>query len=414
MDRDTLSEYGWIVVVLIIISLVFAGIPALNSTITRGANNYVSSYFGDKGDEGASLASPSLILQVNELVITENSPETEEYVIFAGTEKLGTITAGHPTTRYDLSGLPDGSHKITVIGKSSTVGDSSGSVIYYHKNSGELSILAAPFLSIDGTSLIIETGDARIEKYVITLDGTDFSTVDAKYPKTTVDISSVAGGRFKVESQALGYESANSSISYNINSVTLRITKYIPDLNSSETAIDKAGIKWVPSTGVPYIATVDDQTCDKRAYVVVKRVSDDTVVGEGYEPYSNSNGSFEVTVNNLPDGEFTISIYKNCYFPYDNVATVTLSEANSDATINDVKIFAGDTPAGTTDEFCRIGSGKVDIDDNIVVMRSFDPEASAFLIGSVDINEDGITSGDVESKIIEATFGKSASDIYSE
>lgn len=210
-------------------------------------------------------------------------------------------------------------------------------------------------------------------------------------------------------------DTSTSDIPTKTGSVTLDITKYLPDLSEDHTgAITVAEHYWVPSTNIPYLYTYEQtgKVYDKRAQVIVKKVSDGTVVGTGYEPYSNSNGNFQVTVNGLPlNEELTVSVYKNCYFQYENITTFTLTDNSLTYNVPSINIYAGDTPSSdATDLDYKTGDGVINVDDYVRILRANADEAVLLKI-LIDIDEDG-TVNETETNMNKAIYELKLSDLY--
>lgn len=167
-------------------------------------------------------------------------------------------------------------------------------------------------------------------------------------------------------------------------------------------------------TNIPYLYTYEQtgKVYDKRAQVIVKKVSDGTVVGTGYEPYSNSNGNFQVTVNGLPlNEELTVSVYKNCYFQYENITTFTLTDNNLTYNVPSINIYAGDTPSSdATDLDYKTGDGVINVDDYVRILRANADEAVLLKI-LIDIDEDG-TVNETETNMNKAIYELKLSDLY--
>ena len=45
MDENTMTEYGWIVIVLIVITVVFASVPVISNSVKEKAVAQISSHF---------------------------------------------------------------------------------------------------------------------------------------------------------------------------------------------------------------------------------------------------------------------------------------------------------------------------------------------------------------------------------
>lgn len=166
MDKKTLSNYGWLVVVIIIIAILISTATPFASVIKGKFQNTVLSFketgegaldnmgaatnFGDisnggsgGGGEGGStealqVQTPVLSLMGDVLSITDSSNTAESYDIYNGTTVIGTIQAADLETTYDLSGLEDGVYQIGVVGKCDGMSDSEMAVISYTKSSGTL------------------------------------------------------------------------------------------------------------------------------------------------------------------------------------------------------------------------------------------------------------------------------------
>lgn len=168
MDKQTFSEYGWIVISLILVAVFVIACPAVMLNVSDTLGKQSDSL--TKTENQGGLEPPSLLLANDKLKITEGSPDTVSYVVTINNENKETITAIHPETPYDLSHLPCGTHKLSVIAKDAEDNESSD-VFTYYVNSKKNSISETHYITdsaYGGIDEIVAIG-ATDPNYVIAL-----------------------------------------------------------------------------------------------------------------------------------------------------------------------------------------------------------------------------------------------------
>lgn len=130
MDKNTLSEFGWIVIAIIIIAAIILLAPILNRLTSDGANKYIDQFFGVEKEQ---LKAPDLSFDYENLIITAKSAETKTYDLYIDGEYVEEIKADHPSTYYDLTHLTAGDHPISVVAKAKGYKNSPAAAATAHK-----------------------------------------------------------------------------------------------------------------------------------------------------------------------------------------------------------------------------------------------------------------------------------------
>lgn len=130
MDKNTLSEFGWIVIAIIIIAAIILLAPILNRLTSDGANKYIDQFFGVEKEQ---LKAPDLSFDYENLIITAKSAETKTYDLYIDGEYVEEIKADHPSTYYNLTHLTAGDHPISVVAKAKGYKNSPAAAATAHK-----------------------------------------------------------------------------------------------------------------------------------------------------------------------------------------------------------------------------------------------------------------------------------------
>lgn len=159
MDRNTLSQYGWVVIVIIIIAILIgtatpfgsilkASVQNIGTGLINVGNNLLDEALQDgniNGDgsessdsgERETVSAPELGIHGVILVISNAEQDAESYLIYRNDELIAEISSSGAETKYGLSALPKESSQISVIGKADGKKDSEKSTIQF-ENTGNL------------------------------------------------------------------------------------------------------------------------------------------------------------------------------------------------------------------------------------------------------------------------------------
>lgn len=192
MDKNTLSEFGWIVVVVIMLAIIIPTVPILSRIMTDSADSYVEKYFGTSESANKKLPAPVLKIQSGNLVITDASSDATEYDIFINYALRDTISAARPNTEYALPSLGPGSHSIAVVAKAEGKTDSKASPITYNVP------LQVPELTIDAKVLTITDSSLGAESFDIYINYLLADTVSSAGENTGYDLSGLSAGEYEI------------------------------------------------------------------------------------------------------------------------------------------------------------------------------------------------------------------------
>ena len=152
MDKKSLSNYGWIVVCIIVIAILIGMATPFASTIRKNVTGAVDNLqevgggaletiggadsFNDvQGDswtgQGVQLTAPVVNISGNRLVIAEASGRAEEFLVYSGDKLLATIPVTYPETHFDLSEVDVTSQEVRVAAKASGYVTSSYAAVLY-------------------------------------------------------------------------------------------------------------------------------------------------------------------------------------------------------------------------------------------------------------------------------------------
>ena len=154
MDKESLSNYGWVVICIIIIAILIGMATPFASTIRKNVTGTVGGLqdvgngvldtmgkaesFDDVTGEnwsgqGVKLPAPTLKVSGDNLVITDTAGKATEYVIYQNGELLATVTATPPETTYTLPALESGSYELRAKSVAAGYGDSDYASVTFEK-----------------------------------------------------------------------------------------------------------------------------------------------------------------------------------------------------------------------------------------------------------------------------------------
>lgn len=103
MDKNSLSEYGWIIIVILLLSFMLAFVSVIMPNINKTSHDVVEYYFPeDKTPAKPQLSPPSLSVSGDTLTIVDATELAEQYEIHINGVYVDIISATHPSTSYEL------------------------------------------------------------------------------------------------------------------------------------------------------------------------------------------------------------------------------------------------------------------------------------------------------------------------
>ena len=312
MDKNTLSEYGWIIIVVIILAILIAFAVPFGNFVVTNINSNVDSLFQLFDDDQPVVASEH-VHNFNQAIISNKymavpgtcrDKNAYYYSCSCGETGAGTFYGerdpvnhvGETKINYALSDKSQ--HTATVICKSCTGIINSCLEMHEYASSGICTkcgyarTLTSPSITIEGDILTITDAQNEVE-YEIYADGALKTAVDSKI----VDLSSLDFdyGEYDiaVKAKANGYNTSAES-----NSVTYVVEKSIFGLYESGTGYTKQLKSWDELVDEGIVTANGAVVQGKESLLVGNLMLPNTLTKISYNAFANCSGLTGVQFSN--------------------------------------------------------------------------------------------------------------------
>lgn len=233
MDKNTFSQYGWIVILVVILAILIPTSTVFGSKISFGIRDNTTDFKNgvfDRIDKLTQKDPIKLKIEGEELIVIIN-PTSGKDITYVEIDINGTteiIVIENEKTRYDLSELENGNHIIKVTGYDKSDNKIGEAKITYNNEPGVSStlVLQSPILSIEEETyeyvlLGVKDPAEQAERAEIFVDGEyhgdlwfSFGEYDVHYYEIPSELLSATNMEIRVVVHADGYQPNSAALTY--------------------------------------------------------------------------------------------------------------------------------------------------------------------------------------------------------